>query len=232
MSKFFCAKRGAILLFILFSIFVASAQVQTTAFTYQGRFTEASVSQPTNGVYNMRFALFDAASNGGRVGATIVIPAVSVVNGIFTVPLDFTAASFDDAAQFLEVTVTNTVLSPRQEITNAPYAITAQTALRANRAANSLQLGGIDADQFVTGQTVRSVNNLSGNVTLATDSNITITPSGNTLTISSTSDINNQTNQQTGANFIIDGTGAANVFVGTSAGRNNLDGQQQRIRRD
>ena len=72
--------------------FAIVGAAQTTTFTYQGRFTDASVVQPTNGVYNMSFKLFDAAAGGNQIGANINIPAVSVVNGIFTVPLDYTAA--------------------------------------------------------------------------------------------------------------------------------------------
>ncbi len=209
-NEFFKVKFLILAAAIMFGSATA-AEAQTTAFTYQGRFTDSTVVQPTNGVYNMRFALFDAVSGGNQVGANINIPAVSVVNGIFTVPLDYTAAGFDGTARFLEITVTNVVLSPRQEITSAPYAI------RARNAINSDQLGGIDANQYVTGQVVRSVNNLTNNVTLAPGANITITPSGNTLTIASTgggggSGINNQTSLQTGANFNIDGTGAANIF--------------------
>src|SRR5207237_1840233 len=67
------------------------------------------------------------------------------------------------------------------------------------------------------GPSVTSLNGLTGNVTLAGSTNITITPSGNTLTIDSTGGgggnaILNQTTLQAGANFNIDGTGTANIF--------------------
>jgi hypothetical protein len=193
---------------------IAATFAQTTAFTYQGRFTDASVPQPTNGTYNMQFALFDAVSNGNQIGVTVTIPAVQVVNGIFTVSLDYpAAASFDSSPRFLQVTVGNIVLNPRQEITSAPYAIRARNATLAN---DSNKLGGIEADQYVTGQVVRSVNNLTNNVTLAAGNNITITPSGNTLTIASTgsgtgngSFIDNSTILQPNSNFNISGNGTA-----------------------
>jgi hypothetical protein len=210
MSKLFAALNKAGLLFILFVSFVFTAQAQTTVFTYQGRFTDTTVAQPTNGSYAMSYKLFDAVSGGNQVGLTVTLPSVQVVNGIFTVTLDYGAAAFDGAARFLEVTVVNTVLSPRQEITNAPYAITAQNALRADLANDSARLGGISANQYVTGQVVRSVNNLTDNVTLAAGSNITITPSGSTLTIASTSGgsfINNATILQPTSNFNISGNG-------------------------
>ncbi len=209
---------------VMFGLTMTGA-AQTTAFTYQGRFIDAAMPQPTNGSYAMSFKMFDAAAGGNQVGATIILPAVQVANGVFTVSLDYTSASFDGTARFLEVTVGNTVLNPRQEITSAPYAITAQRALRAT---DSLNLGGIPADQYVTGQVVRSVNNLSDNVLLAAGANITITPSGNTLTIAATagggSGINNQTSLQTTANFNIDGTGAANIF--NAATQFNLGGSR------
>ena len=201
--------KNIVLILSIGLILTANAFAQTTAFTYQGRFTDASVPQPTNGTYNMQFALFDAAANGNQIGVTVTIPAVQVVNGIFTVTLDYpAAASFDSSPRFLQLTVGNTVLSPRQEITSAPYAIRARNATLAN---DSNKLGGIEADQYVTGQVVRSVNNLTNNVTLAAGANITITPVGNTLTIASTggigSFIDNSTVQQPTSNFNISGGG-------------------------
>ena len=61
-----------------------------------------------------------------------------------------------------------TKLSPRQAITPAPYAILANTA-----------------SNVVPGSVVRTVNSLHDDVILAAGSNVTITPSGNTMTIAS-----------------------------------------------
>lgn len=162
---------------ILFALSV-SIQAQTGGFTYQGRFTDSTVTQPTNGTYSMQFALFDAASGGTQVGATVTNPTVQVTNGIFTVNLDFGANSFDGAGRFLEITVSNTVLSPRQPLTSAPYSI------RSLSAANADTLDGMDSSEFVTGNVVRSVNGLNNNVTISAGSNITITlVPGNNLSI-------------------------------------------------
>ena len=46
---------------------VAGAQPVGTAFTYQGRLTDAG--NPANGSYDLQLALFDAASGGAQVGA-------------------------------------------------------------------------------------------------------------------------------------------------------------------
>ncbi len=201
----------------MFWVFTVTGAAQTSVFTYQGRFTDAAVAQPTNGTYGMQFAMFDAASNGNQIGGIVHLPAVQVVNGIFTVSLDYTAASFDGSPRFLQITVGSTVLSPRQEITSAPFAIAARKALLAN---DSNKLGGIDANQYVTGQVVRSVNNLANNVTLAAGANITITPSGNTLTIAATGGgtgsgnfIQNQNSAVQSANFNVGGSGTVGGFL-------------------
>jgi hypothetical protein len=72
----------------------------------------------------------------------------------------------------------------------------------------------VTAPKIASGQVVKGLNGLNDNVTLAGGPNITITPSGNTLTIASTGagGILNQTSQQAGANFNIDGIGTANIF--------------------
>ena len=85
--------------------------------------------------------------------------------------------------------------------------------------------GTIQTTAGVSG--VTSLNGLTNNVTLAAGANITITPSGNTLTIASTGGgggILNQTTTQTSANFNIDGTGTANTF--NAATQFNLGGSR------
>ena len=74
----------------------------------------------------------------------------------------------------------------------------------------------VTSGKIAVGQVVKTLNGLTDNVTLAAGSNISITPSGNTLTIASTggggNSINNQTTTQAGANFNIDGVGTATTF--------------------
>jgi len=94
----------------------------------------------------------------------------------------------------------------------------------------------VTASKIASGQVVKSLNGMTDNVTLAAGSNVTITPSGSTLTISATgggsgggSFIQNQTTQQTGANFNIDGTGTANIFDAQT--QYNLNGNRVLITR-
>ncbi len=104
-----------------------------SGFTYQGRLTDSSA--PANGLYDLRFILYDADSGGTQVGATVEKANLVVTNGLFTTELDFGAASFDGNARWMEIalrpgaeTGNYTVLSPRQPITPVPYALYAKAA--------------------------------------------------------------------------------------------------------
>lgn len=101
---------------------------QGTAFTYQGRL--GFNGAPANGVYDFDFALYATNSGGSMLGSASFSLAVPVTNGLFTTTLDF-GGNFSGAARWLEIAVrTNggslfSVLTPRQPITPAPYAISA-----------------------------------------------------------------------------------------------------------
>ena len=171
---------------------------QTSTFTYQGRFTDSGTA--ANGAYDMQFKLFDGTSN--QVGSTITNGAVTVASGIFSVQLDFVAAAFPGADRFLEIGVraagsgeAYTVLSPRQQLTSAVYAIragsttSADTATSAATATNATQLGGVAANQYVLTNDPRLLD-------------------ARTPTAGSTNYIQNTNSQQT-ANFNINGNGTA-----------------------
>ncbi len=112
------------------SLFPAApfASAQGTTFTYQGRLM--ADGQPATGVYDLTFALFNAATGGSQVGGTITATAAGVTNGLFTVGLDF-GGNFPGADRWLEIGVrangggTFTLLVPRQPLTSTPYAVTA-----------------------------------------------------------------------------------------------------------
>ena len=150
-----------------------STFAQGTAFTYQGQLSDNGT--PANGSYDLTFAVFDALTMGTQVSATLTMAATSVSNGLFTVALDFGQGVFTGDPRWLEVGVSThgsggafTTLTPRQAITPTPYAILANTA-----------------SNVVPGSVVTTVNALHDDVTLAAGANVTITPSGNTLTIAS-----------------------------------------------
>lgn len=112
---------------------VESATALGTGFTYQGRLTDAG--SPANGTYDLRFILYDAETAGAAVGSTVSKEDVAVSNGLFSVDLDFGGAAFNGDARWVEIAVrpgsstgSHTVLSPRQPISPAPYALFAKAA--------------------------------------------------------------------------------------------------------
>ena len=192
--------------------------------TQQGPTNNIGNVAVVNGVYAVTLNFAAAAFNGGNRYLEISVRASG--GGAFT------------------------QLTPRQQINSTPYAIRSVSAANANNALNAANFtGSLEGDvtgtqsattiaanavtnakiadsavtdpKIATGQVVKSINTLKDNVTLAAGSNITITPSGNTLTIASTGGgggggILNQTTLQTGANFNIDGTGTANIISATT----------------
>lgn len=135
MSYFICnlkKVRKSLLATSLLCLPVLTLCAQTTAFTYQGSLSQSG--QSANGNYDLRFSLYDSATNGSQVGGSITNSLVGVTNGLFTVGLDFGAGIFDGGARWLQIEVrTNgndafTSLSPRQPITSAPYAVQAASA--------------------------------------------------------------------------------------------------------
>ena len=98
------------------------------AFTYQGRLTDGG--SPANGSYDFQFRLYDAADGGSQVGSTVTQEDTPVTDGLFTVELDFGSDVFAGDARWLEIGVrasgtigAYTILTPRQAITAAPYAL-------------------------------------------------------------------------------------------------------------
>jgi len=104
-----------------------------TAFTYQGRLTDAG--NPANGRYDLECAIFDDASAGTQIGGGVTNLGVTVSNGLFTVSVDFGANVFTGDARWLGIGVRSnglagnfTPLNPRQPLTPSPYALYAPTA--------------------------------------------------------------------------------------------------------
>src|SRR3954469_9208460 len=109
---------------------IIPALAQGTAFTYQGLLTEQG--SPANGVYDLRFTLYDALSGGNPIGSIPDVNDLRITNGLFTVILDPGAGVFTGQPRWLNIGVRPgtsagiyTNLSPRQALTAAPYAITA-----------------------------------------------------------------------------------------------------------
>ncbi|MFN9730195.1 MAG: hypothetical protein ACK59M_06980 [Pseudomonadota bacterium] len=79
----------------------ARAQSVGSAFTCQGELRAAG--SPANAAYDFQFRLFNSAGGTTQVGPTRTLAGVSVINGMFSVPLDFGLAQFAGDTQWLEI---------------------------------------------------------------------------------------------------------------------------------
>jgi hypothetical protein len=127
--------------------FSAAAQ-DTSAFTYSGRLLDAG--NPAHGLYDLEFTLHSSETNDAPVGnpSTVLRPAVSISNGLFTTAVDFGPDAFNGEPRWLEVRVgpsgaanlgprPREVLGPRQQVRSVPqatYTQRARTAVSADMA--------------------------------------------------------------------------------------------------
>ena len=83
---------------------LSTLRAQSTAFTYQGRLNDNGA--PANGVYDLRFTIYDSTNNPGPIIAgPLTNSATGVNNGLFTVTLDFGPGIFSGADRWLEIAV-------------------------------------------------------------------------------------------------------------------------------
>ncbi len=94
---------------------------QDTVFSYQGELKQNGST--ADGLFNMEFALWDSIAAGNQIGSTEIKNGVEVVNGKFTVELDFGSEAFDNSGRWLEIVVGSFTLSPRNAITRSPYSV-------------------------------------------------------------------------------------------------------------
>lgn len=198
--------------FVVLSIFLGaiSAIGQTSEFTFQGKLYESG--SPVSTPRDMIFRLWDEV-NATQIGSDVEVNSVQFYNGIFTVQLDFGLNSYNGSDRWVETLVSlpgmndYTPLTPRQKLTSAPYSIrslsseSAQAANTAVTASNSLQLGGVGANQYV----------------LTTDARMS---NARTPLPNSPSYVQNQFGGPQSSNFYISGTGRANSFITNNIGVN------------
>lgn len=124
----------------------ARAQALGTSFTYQGLLS--SGGSPLTGTADIRFSLWSQSSGGNQVGTTQQALGVNVVQGRFTVMLDF-GNVFLGQERWVQIDVRTpafggggagpafTPLSPRQPIGAVPYALFALNTANPNPFATS-----------------------------------------------------------------------------------------------
>jgi hypothetical protein len=148
--------KKAIMILALVMLIPASSSAQGSAFSFQGRLNDGT--NPANGRYDLQFRLFDGITGGNPVGPLVSRPNTTLINGVFSVTLDFGASAFANPGNvFIEISVRPngspnafTVLGPRQQLTTVPFSLRSANATNADSAANADLLGGIPRTGFVT----------------------------------------------------------------------------------
>jgi hypothetical protein len=216
-----------------------AAWAQTTTFTYQGELTDGGA--PANGPYDLQFKLFDAATGGNQVGATLTRDDVNATNGAFSTSLDFGAAAFPGAARWLEISARQgastgayTTLTPRQPITSTPYAIRALNATSADTVTGPVPASqltgtlppGVLAGLYIENTTTQQPDsnfNISGNGTAAgtlsgnvVNATMQYNLGGQRLLSASSSAHNFVAGLEAGISIT---TGAGNSYFGQAAGK-------------
>lgn len=192
--------RAVLFLLLLISPGRTLAQ-QTTTFTYQGQLRDGGAN--ANGNYTLTFKLYDAPAGGAQAGETVTAVNHPIVNGVFSVNLDFGEGAFNGTGRWLDITVKHGVsepqtLSPRERLLPVPYALYAPVATNAVAATHiqssaiattNIQNSAVTAPKIAAGQVVKSINGHTDGVTLVGGENVILTPFGNILEISAESGI-------------------------------------------
>ncbi|MCG8408046.1 MAG: hypothetical protein MI923_22840 [Phycisphaerales bacterium] len=157
---------------LLIATTTASAQTPLSShFTYQGKLNLDG--GPFNGLVDIVFKLYDAESSGNQVAPAPGFGGLPVVDGVFTVDLNYSTDAFNGDARWLEIDVRDadaggvfTTLSPRQPITATPYALQTR-GLFVDVAGNVEADGTVTAPRFVgDGSGLSGVSQLGSTVDL------------------------------------------------------------------
>jgi len=196
-----------------------TASAQTTTFNYQGKLTDSG-GLAASYDFTIHLCASSAANCDTGDGSLAFqnFNAIVVSNdGSFNLPINFGAALFDGSSRYLRILmrrngqVTYTELTPRQEITSSPYAV------QSLKATNTLQLGGVAANQYVLTTDTR-LNAVQNTTTLQPGVNFNIGGTGNADIFDAATQYN------IGGNRVLSIAGSGNVFAGRNAGANNAAG--------
>lgn len=232
-----------ILVVLFFLVGVVPVLAQSTAFTYQGKLTDAN--NPASGNYDMQFKLFDTVTvgTGTQQGATVTKASVPVAAGIFTVQLDFGASVFSGPPRFLEIGVRQagspdpyTLLSPRQPVTWTPYAVRSLNSSVADTLSSacvgcvtSTQVGGVSGSAVTgtiptTSVPAGSASYVQNTTSPQASSNFNISGTGTAGGTLSANAITSATQFNIGVNRVLALGQVAGIFVGRLAGVSNTTG--------
>jgi hypothetical protein len=146
-------------------VLVTAMSVQArieSGFTYQGELRLADT--PIEGDHDFRFRLYSSETDGARVGPELSQPSVAVLDGVFTVQLDFGADALTGAPRWLEIDVRASgepgyeTLAPRTLLASVPYAWGAAWALPGSVSTDSIQSGAVGGAQIDPAEVQRRVS--------------------------------------------------------------------------
>ena len=220
----------------------SNASAQTSQFTYQGKLTDNGTA--TNALYDFTLTLWDSATNGAQIGPIVNRQNTPIVDGIFTVALDFGASAFNGESRFLEISLKPsgnpaalpTLLTPRQQVLSTPYAIKSLGSMSADSLSvncvsciTSNQIGNVSGSAVSGAIPVASVPAGSAsyiqNTTLSqASSNFNISGNGTAFGTLSGNIVNAATQYNLGGNRILSIAGSGNMFVGLASGAFNTSG--------
>ena len=97
--------KSILIVWALLLIGLSQAAPLGTAFTYQGELKQSG--ELANGPFDFQFVMFDVDVDGVGIGDPVLLEdvAVAVVDGVFTVELDFTSMPFVGDQLWLEIGV-------------------------------------------------------------------------------------------------------------------------------
>ena len=112
--------------------------------------------------------MWDAASGGIQIGAADVNSGVPVVDGKFTVDVDFGATPFEDS-RWMSIAVNGVALTPRTPIARAPYAIQTRGII-VNEDGSAARIGptGLPVDPAAVLTVTRDTSSEFGGMTVET----------------------------------------------------------------
>ncbi len=139
---------------------------------YQGRLTDSG-GTPLNGTYSLTLRIYDAEAAGNLLWQE-THSAVVIQKGIFSILLG-SVTNLDllfDKQYYLEIKVGNEVMSPRQGITSAGYAVKSEKAEVADKAL-TIEARTSDPASPVAGQVWLRTDSVNTNVIKLSDTNHT-----------------------------------------------------------
>ncbi len=188
---------------------ITMATQMGTGFTYQGRLLDANLV--ADGLYDFQFGLYEDIADVNQIGTDVNVPNVDVIDGYFTVVLDFGASAFTGEARWLQIGIrageledpnTYTVLNPRQQLTPIPYALYVK------------KTDANDGDWIISGADIHTA--LNGEV------GIGITNPTEKLDV--VGHINSSETYKLDGTTVLSNQGSLNIFVGQDAGNSNTSG--------